>query len=82
MGVTAKIKCQSKSETGEGDTRQVTVSFGADYADDRNKEWALYTPGLSLTMGLRGTVADHFEVGTAYTLTFSREINEPPPTEG
>jgi hypothetical protein len=55
--VTAKITCLSKSESGEGDDRQVNVSFGADYADDRNKEWSRYTPGLSLTMGLRGAVA-------------------------
>jgi hypothetical protein len=72
--VTAKIVCHSKSEPqGEGDDRQVTVSFGADYADDRNKEWARWTPGLSLTMGLRGAVADRFEVGKAYTLEFVEE---------
>lgn len=68
--VTAKIKCQTKQESGERDSRQATVTFAADYADGRNKEWALYTPGLSLTMGLRGSVADQFEVGAAYTLTF------------
>lgn len=64
--VTAKIVCTSKAESGE----QVNVSFGADYADERNKEWARYTPGLSLTMGLKGSVAEKFEVGKAYTLTF------------
>jgi len=68
--VTAKIKCTSKSETGEGDTRQVNVSFSPDYDDGRNKEWALYTPGLSLSLGLKGAVADLFEVGQAYTLQF------------
>jgi hypothetical protein len=31
------------------------VTFGADYADERNKEWARWTPSpMSLTMGLRG----------------------------
>jgi len=69
--VTAKIQCQTKQESGEGDARQVTVTFVPDYADGRNKEWALYTPGLSLTMGLRGPVADRFEVGSRYTLTFA-----------
>jgi hypothetical protein len=68
--VTAKIKCTGKQETGEGDGRTVNVTFAADYNDGRNKAWALYTPGLSLTMGLRGSVADTFEVGQAYTLTF------------
>lgn len=68
--VTAKIVCRSKVESGEGDSRQVTVEFVPDYADGRNKEWALYTPGLMLTMGLRGAVADRFEQGKAYTLQF------------
>jgi hypothetical protein len=71
--VTAKIVCQTKQESGEGDDRQVNVSFVPDYQDDRNKEWARWTPGLSLTMGLKGSVADKFEVGKAYTLTFSEE---------
>ncbi|MEV4417040.1 hypothetical protein [Catellatospora sp. NPDC049609] len=68
--VTAKIHCQSKSETGEGDTRQVHVTFVPDYADGRNKDWSLYTPALSLSMTLRGEVADRFEQGKAYTLQF------------
>lgn len=68
--VTAKIHCQSKTEQGEGDDRQVTVSFLPDYADERNKEWSRWTPALSLSMTLRGAVADRFEVGKAYTLQF------------
>lgn len=71
--VTAKITCQSKSETGEGEQRQVVVTFAPDYADGRNKEWSLYTPALSLTMTLRGEVADRFEPGQAYTLQFVQE---------
>ncbi len=71
--ITAKVVCQSKSELGEGENRQVTVTFVPDYADGRNKEWALYTPGLSLTMGLRGSVADRFEVGQAFELRFVPE---------
>ncbi|MEU3452181.1 hypothetical protein ABZ671_00860 [Micromonospora sp. NPDC006766] len=78
--ITAKIVCQSKTEPGpttraaEGeDNRHVIVTFVPDYADGRNKEWALHTPGLSLTMGLRGSVADQFQPGKAYTLTFSEE---------
>ncbi|RKN38440.1 hypothetical protein [Micromonospora endolithica] len=71
--ITAKIVCQSKQETGEGDDRQVTVTFAPDYHDGRNKEWARWTPGLSLTMGLKGEVADRFDVGQAFTLTFTPE---------
>lgn len=71
--VTAKIFCANKVATGEGDDRQVTVTFGADYADGRNKEWSLHTPTLSLTMTLKGAVADRFEAGKAYTLQFVEE---------
>lgn len=73
MPITAKIVCNSKMESGEGDDRQVNVAFSADYADERNKEWARWTPGLSLTMGLKGAVADQFEAGQAYTMTFDKE---------
>jgi hypothetical protein len=71
--ITAKIICQSKNETGEGDTRQTAVSFLPDYADGRNKQWSLYTPSLSLSMTLKGDVADRFEQGKAYTLQFVEE---------
>lgn len=71
--ITAKIICNSKSESGEGEDRVATVSFNADYADGRNKEWSRYTPALSLTMTLKGDVADKFEAGRAYTLGFTSE---------
>lgn len=66
MSITAKVVLSSKVEQGD----QVILSFGADYADGRNKEWAKYTPGLSLTMGVLPEVAEKFEVGGKYTLTF------------
>jgi len=70
MSVTAKIICSSKTENREGDERQVLVTFTPDYADGRNKEWSLFTPSLSLSMTLKGVVADKFEPQKAYTLTF------------
>jgi len=73
MSITAKVTCHLKNESGEGDQRQAVVSFLPDYADGRNKEWSLYTPALSLQMTLKGAVADQFEPGTAYTLTFTPE---------
>lgn len=69
--ITAKVRCSHKVESGEGDNRQASVSFAPDYADGRNKEWSLYTPSLSLSMTLKGDVADRFEAGAAYTLTFT-----------
>lgn len=74
--VTAKVQCQSKIESGEDENRQVQVTFVADYADGRNKEWSLYTPALSLYMTLKGAVADEFQVGDKYTLTFEKEAKD------
>lgn len=76
--ITAKVHCQAKNETGDGDQRQAVVTFTADYADGRNKEWALYTPTLSMSMTLKGVAADRFEAGKAYTLTFTETEEDPP----
>jgi hypothetical protein len=69
--VTAKILCVSKQENGENENRVVTVTFGPDYADGRNKEWAVNTPTLNLVLGLRPEFADRYEVGGRYTLAFT-----------
>jgi len=67
--VTAKIVCNSMLITGAGDHRQAVVKFSANVTPE-NAEWAKYTPHLQLDMTLNGTVADRFEPGQAYTLTF------------
>lgn len=68
MKTTAKIKLTGKEPWGSDGAHHLT--FQPDYQDGRNKEWASATPALSLTMTVKGDVAEHFEVGTAYTLTF------------
>lgn len=70
--ITAKIRCDSKTESGStvDGSRQARVSFGPDYADNRNREWSLATPTLSLTMTLNGEAADLFDQGKRYTLQF------------
>jgi hypothetical protein len=68
--ITAKVKCTSKTPSGEGDERQAVVIFMPDYADGKNKEWSLYTPALALSMTLKGDVADRFEVNKSYTIQF------------
>jgi hypothetical protein len=68
MDVTAKIKVIGKTATGDG----AAVTFGPDYADGRNAEWAAATPSLALTMGLKGKVADQFNQGDTITLTFHK----------
>jgi len=70
MSVTAKVKCNAKNAFQGAST---TLSFGPDYADGRNKEWANATPSLSLSMTVNGQVADYFTLGESYTLTFDKE---------
>ena len=67
--VTAKIKCTRHEEVPDD---QVALEFQPDYNDGRNKEWAKYTPGLSLSMTVKGEVAEQFQLGEAYTLSFSK----------
>lgn len=71
--ITAKIVCSGKTEQGDGDNRQTLVTFRPDYEDGRNKEWSLYTPSLSLSMTLKGGVADRFNVDDRFTLTFEND---------
>lgn len=69
--ITAKIKCTSKVYAGMANDEELSrLEFTPDYRDGRNAEWAAATPSLSLCMTVRGAVADRFEVGTCYTLTF------------
>lgn len=77
--ITAKVTCSSKVESGEGDKRQAVLTFGADYADGRNKEWSLYTPALSMSMTVKGEVADRFEPSQRYTLQFVQDEEDAQP---
>lgn len=67
MSVTAKVKLNRAKEAGDG---QTTLEFVADYNDERNKEWAKYTPALMFNMVVLDSVAEQFELGGAYTVTF------------
>jgi hypothetical protein len=71
--ITAKITCTNKEELGDG---QAQVRFAPDYAEGRNSSWAAATPALSLSMCLKGDVADDFQVGQAYELRFIPEASE------
>lgn len=57
---------------GEPNAGQIQLSFNADYNDERNKAWAKYTPGLSVIMHVTEAVAEQFEQGGRYLLTFER----------
>lgn len=65
--ITAKVVLNNRTEAGE----DVTLTFNADYAEGRNKEWASATPALSLTMTVKGPVAERFHVGDRFTLAFT-----------
>ena len=71
MSITAKALLVAKKPVGEGEYEQVLLTFGADYADGRNKEWALATPTLDLRMSVKPDVAERFTEGQPYTLTFT-----------
>lgn len=74
MSVTAKVKCNTKSLINMGSPYEsVQLGFGADYTDERNKEWAQATPTLSLNMTVKPEVGELFGFGQTYTLTFEKE---------
>jgi len=67
--VTAKVKVY-KSPSSNPDVR---LDFTGDYSDGRNQEWSTATPIINLTMYVKPEVAEKFEHGSAYTLTFTKE---------
>jgi hypothetical protein len=69
MTTTAVATLISKGESNAG---QTALAFGADYNDERNKEWAKYTPGLAVQMHVLDSVAEQFEKGGRYLITFER----------
>ena len=68
--ITAVATLYNKGPAVDG---QVPLTFTADYSDDRNKEWAKYTPGLSVNMTVIEAVAENFEQGGRYLLTFQKQ---------
>lgn len=69
--VTAKVSLSQMNRSADG---QVGLVFVPDYADGRNKEWAMYTPAASFQMTVKAEVADHFTLGGAYTVTFEPSV--------
>lgn len=82
MKTNAKAKLTSatnhwrKDQAGNEVLDQVGLEFHANYTtdpDDPNKQWAKYTPALSICMTVIPEVAERFKVGAAYLLTFEAE---------
>jgi hypothetical protein len=68
--ITAKVMLATVQRHA-GQNGQAQLTFQADYNDGRNKEWSVYTPSLTINMSVKDAVADKFELGGAYTLTFT-----------
>lgn len=66
---TAKVFVSGESKNGQGETN---LSFTADYADGANKEWAKYTPALSVSMTVLDEVVEGINFGDKFTLTFEK----------
>lgn len=60
------------STKGASNAGQTQLSFNADSNDERNKAWAKYTPALSVIMHVTDAVAEQFEQGARYLLTFEK----------
>lgn len=70
MATTAKLFLTTKTLVPDD---QVHLEFGPDYADGRNKEWAKYTPGLTLRLTVLAEVAERFTEGKSYVMTLTEE---------
>lgn len=67
MKTTAVAALYNKDDRQLG---QTTLFFQADYNDERNKAWAMYTPALAVQMTVLDSVAEQFTQGGRYVLTF------------
>jgi hypothetical protein len=72
--ITAKLRLDSMTQHAEG---YAALSFSAPYRDESgnliNQEWAYATPHLSAHATVRADVAEHFEQGKTYLVTFEEE---------
>jgi len=72
-GTTRTTAVATLSSKGQSNAGQTQLSFNADYNDERNKAWAKYTPGLTVIMHVTDEVAETFESGARYLLTFEKQ---------
>jgi hypothetical protein len=47
------------------------LHFAADYNDEANKAWAKYTPAFNVTMVVKSEIAEGFNLGETYIITFN-----------
>lgn len=69
--ITAVAKLYQKTNNEDGET--TTLSFNADYNDERNKAWSKWTPALNVGMNVLNSVAEQFELQANYVITFEKQ---------
>lgn len=69
-GITAKVRVNGMGPLVNG---QAGINLVADYLDGRNKEWAQFTPHLSIAMTIKEGLEKKFGVGQAFKLVFIPE---------
>jgi hypothetical protein len=74
MSTVAKVYLYKKTSPATPE-QETVLEFNANYTE-RNKEWAKYTPALTLRMQVNETAALNFEEGKYYTLTFDEDNGE------
>lgn len=70
---TAKIRCTGKTPNAGSTPPTTTVTYGPDYGEGKNAEWAARTPTINVSMAMLDEVAARVEVGDEITLTFSKQ---------
>lgn len=65
MALRAKMRPNQKVETGAGGDRQVQVQFHV-AGGPENLEWSRFTPSGSLSLTLKGDLADQLTIGKDY----------------
>lgn len=79
MTVSAKFKVQRVTPQSSFGGRNGEIVESAeiemvpDYAGDRNKDWAYYTPSGVIRMNVNGPALQQFTQGQAFTVLFEPE---------
>lgn len=81
MATSLRMKISSMGVPSDG---QVLVTFGADYEDQKNKEWAKYTPAASLTLSVLEEVVERngWSAGKSYEVVIAEKDSEPATVDG
>lgn len=77
MATTFKTLCTRYETPGGAGPGTTTLYFGPDYHNERNKEWSIATPALSIVFTAKNEAAAQFQLGRAYTFTAEESPEQP-----